>query len=94
MRCCLKGIYTHIAIKTFEKRTARRIVNRIREKIEQLDTFPKKYSVGKFENMKIEDLHSIAAGNYIIIYKIFEKEKKVTVLRILYGRQDIENMDI
>ena len=59
----------------------------------ELDTFPKRYPIMKYEKMKKEEIRSVCVNDHLIVYKVNEEEKTVNILRIVYGRQDLENAE-
>lgn len=65
---------------------------RIREKFakgrEQLSLFP--YSAPAIRDPKLEriGIRVLVIENYLMIYKVFDDEKKVLVYRVIDGRQD------
>ena len=64
-------------------------MNRIRHKVLILEFMPR-FSK-KIENNKYHNCRRMVIGNYIAIYTIDEKNKKVYILRIIYGGSDYKN---
>jgi toxin ParE1/3/4 len=73
----LKSIYEHISIDS--KQYAWRLVEKITERVGQLETFPVRGRiVPEFEN---ETIRELIEGNYRIVYKIKSKQE-VAIVRV------------
>lgn len=82
----LKGIRTYIREELDNPTAAKAVVDRIIERIRQLEQFP---MLGAALSSIIEpetDYRFLVSGNYLIFYRI-EKDA-VYVDRILYGKRD------
>lgn len=88
----LREIYAYIAFELMVPDTARNQVKRIREKIRSLDFMPEKYVTVDWEPWKSRNVHKVPVDNFVIFYEIENSKSVVTVLRIFYGGQDIENI--
>lgn len=88
----LKEIYSYISLSLLEPLTAQNQVNKIRRTIETLDFMPFKYPIVDLEPWKSKSIHKVPVDNFIIFYTIDEKKLIVTIIRIVYGGQNIANI--
>ena len=86
----IRKIYLYIAYELQVPETATKQVNRIRQKIRTLDFMPMRYAIIDWEPWKSMQMHKLAVDNYIIFYIADSKKMTVTIVRIVYGGQDIE----
>ena len=81
-------IYDYISIKLNESLAAKRLFDKINNKISHLSKNSYIYSkVGKTDRLKRE-YRKIVIGNYIVLYTIDSKNKKVYISHIIYGRRN------
>ena len=88
----LGNIYAYIAFELQVPETAKKQLNRIRNKILSLDFMPEKHVLVDWEPWKSRKTHKMPVDNYVVFYMVNTVEKKVTVLRILYSGADINNI--
>lgn len=86
----LRKIYSYIAYELQAPDTALNQVNRIREKIRNLDFMPMRYAVVEWEPWKSMQMHKVPVDNYLIFYIADSDTMTVTIIRIVYGGRDIE----
>ena len=73
----------------FQPESAKRIYRAIKDQINSLSTMPERYAVIAEEPM---GLRKVKAENYLIFYIVNEKEKIVSVVRVLYDRREWHNL--
>jgi len=88
----LKGIYSYIAIKRKEKRTAETIVNRIRGEIRSLTDMAERYTRVDREPWASDGMHKFPVGNYVVFYRVDLDINVVIVDRIFYGGRDLDGL--
>lgn len=88
----LKEIYSYIAFTLLAPDTAKSQVDRIRKKIRSLDFIPSRNPLVDWEPWKSMGMHKVPIDNFVIFYTVDESPPAVTVIRIVYGRRDIENI--
>lgn len=88
----LRKIYSYIAFKLKAPDTARNQALRIRKEIRSLGFMPDRYVLVDFEPWKSRNTHKVTVNNYVVFYAVDEDLLTVTVIRIFYGGQDIENI--
>lgn len=87
----IRKIYSYIAFELQVPDIALNQVNRIRKEIRSLDFMPMRYSIVDWEPWKAMQMHKLPVDNYIVFYLADSKLNTVTIIRIVYGGQDIEN---
>lgn len=88
----IRKIYSHIAFELQVPDTAKKQVNRIRNEIRSLDLMPMRYALVDWEPWKSMEMHKVPVDNYVVYYTVDTQEQIVTVIRIFYGGQDVENI--
>ena len=80
--------YSYIKYNLHESAIAKKMIERIREEINKLKDNPTIYAVIKDEIIKKREIRKIKVNNYIIFYRVEEKNKIVEIVRIMYGRRN------
>ncbi|MBD5544916.1 MAG: type II toxin-antitoxin system RelE/ParE family toxin [Lachnospiraceae bacterium] len=86
----IRKIYSYIAFELQVPETALDQVNRIRKEVRSLDFMPMRYSIVDWEPWKSMQMHKVPVDNYVVYYIVDSNLCTVTVIRIVYGGQDIE----
>jgi len=84
----LQGIAEYIANELLEPTTARKMVTKIAEAVFQLEQMPFRNSLVRDERLARQGIRCLLADSYIVFYTVSEKEKTVTIIRILYGKRN------
>ena len=85
----LEEIYSYIALEKLEPGIAKGLTDRIWDAIESLDSFPDSHQdrlVGRYAGKGYKQL---IVDNYIAVYRIDEKLKRVYVVTIQYGGRNL-----
>ena len=87
----LKEIYDYISKSLMEENTANKIIDKIENELLQLEIIPEGFS--KMENYIKSDFEyrRLPINNYVAIYRINKKEKRVYIIRIVYGGRNYLN---
>lgn len=88
----LKEIVNYLTFNLQEPKVAKDIVNEIDKSILSLEEMPYKYSLIKDSVMKEAAIRKIIVRKYIIFYKIDETNKRVGIVRVMYGRRDWQKL--
>lgn len=88
----IRKIYSYISYELQVPDTALAQVNRIRSQIKSLNFMPSRYAIVDWEPWKTMQMHKIPVDNYIIFYIINSDTMTVTIVRIVYGGQNIEGV--
>ena len=67
-------------------------MNRIREAVRKLDTMPERHESVDWEPWSSIGMHKLPVDNYIVFYLVDNVKRTVTVIRVLYGGRDIEEI--
>jgi len=87
---CEIGYY--IAKELLEPNIAQKVVDKIGNAIIKLEELPLRNALVADERLALQGIRKIMIDNYIVFYIVTEKHKKVTIVRILYGRRDWINL--
>lgn len=90
----LMEIYRYIAVDLQSAVTAGRQLSRLEKEIASLSEMPERFRryFGKADGR--ENLRIMPVDNYSVFYEPSCEENTVTVLRILYGRRDMDAQKI
>lgn len=84
----LKEIVAYISNELREHSIAQKLLGKIKEAIMSLSDMPVRYALVSDKRLALQGVRKLMVDNYIVFYIISEKEKLVTIIRILYGRRD------
>lgn len=76
----------------FQPESAKRIYRAFKDQINSLSTMPERYAVIAEEPYTSMGLRKVNVENYLIFYIVNEKEKTVSIVRVLYGRREWHNL--
>ena len=86
----LRDIYEYIAFTLLVPEIAIGQLERIEQAILSLDEMPKRFKLLELEPWYSRGIHQMPVDNFIVFYIPNNEEKKVTVLRIMYGGRNID----
>ena len=86
----LRTVFEYIAYELLAGQTALNQLDRLEKAIEGLEEMPERHHVYEKEPWKSRTLRVMPVDNYLVFYIAEKEEKRVTVIRIMYGRRDIE----
>ncbi len=87
----LRGIYNYISLDLQVPDVAAKQLRRLEESIGKLDIMPERHQIYSMEPWFSRGLRVFPVDNFLVFYIPDKKSKKVTVIRVLYGGQDIVN---
>lgn len=88
----IRKIYTYIAYKLQVLYIASNQINRIKKEIHSLSDMPMRYTIVDWEPWKSMHMHKLPVNDYNIFYIANTNTMTVTIIRIVYCGQDIENI--
>ncbi len=88
----LKSIYEYIKTEFKSEPIAFKQTKRIREKILSLNFMPHRHSLVDYDPWHSMKIRKILIDNYIAFYLINDKQKIVTIIRILYAGRNTEEI--
>lgn len=86
----IKEIYSYIAFELLVPGTAEGQVNKIRKTIRSLDFMPSRNPIVEWEPWKSMGMHKALVDNFVVFYMVDTVAFTVTIIRIVYGGQDIQ----
>lgn len=91
----LRAIFEYIAYDLLAGQNALNQLDRLEQAILSLDEMPERYHLYDKEPWKERNLRIMPVDNYLVFYiPLFyiprSEEKTVTVIRVMYGRRDID----
>lgn len=88
----LDEIYSYISDELYNEVAADNLLENIATSIMRLKDFPFTCSFVMDEILKNKGYRKLIIQNYIAFYLVIEEEKKVVVMRILYGGQKYQDL--
>ena len=86
----LRGIFEYIAYEFQELQTAIGQLDRLEKEINSLNQMPERYRIYDREPWRSRNLHIMPVDNYLVFYVPDNNTQTVSVVRIFYGRRDID----
>lgn len=86
----LRAIFEYIAYELLAGENAIKQLDRLEEAILSLGEMPERYHLYDKEPWRERNLHIMPVDNYLVFYIPQDDDKTVTVIRVMYGRRDID----
>ncbi|MBQ8506946.1 MAG: type II toxin-antitoxin system RelE/ParE family toxin [Clostridia bacterium] len=86
----LRDIYEYIAYNLLETETAAKQVQRIMADILKLETLPMRHQLYHKSPWKERGLRVLPTDNFLTFYLPVEEQSTVAIVRIMYGKRDID----
>ncbi|MBR1731966.1 MAG: type II toxin-antitoxin system RelE/ParE family toxin [Ruminococcus sp.] len=80
----IRSIFEYIAVSLMSPENAVAQLSRLEERIGKLEQLPKRFPIYK------NDIHMMPVDNYLVFYSVYDISNTVAVLRVMYGRRDID----
>jgi toxin ParE1/3/4 len=80
----IRAIYEYIALTLMSPENANAQLSRLEDRINKLDNLPKRFP--KYKN----EIRFMPVDNYLVFYTVEDVSKNVSVLRVMYGKRNIE----
>ena len=87
----LREIFEYIAGELREPAIAAAQINRIREQVRSLGHFPARNKKVAWEPWRSMGMRQMPVDNFIAFYTIDDTQPAVQIVRIFYGKRDIES---
>lgn len=88
----LEGILFYISSCLNEPNTAGKVYLEIYEKILSLNIMPSRQQIVYTSPTTSAGIRKLNVGNYMIFYIVYEEEKEVHIVRVIYNRREWENL--
>jgi toxin ParE1/3/4 len=80
----------YIAITLDNKKAARDFLRNLRNKYEIISGNPQLYPLSRNPILRAKGYHWFSVGNYMAFYTIDEEAKEIHIVRVVYGRRNLE----
>ena len=87
----LREIYDYISKSLMAEMAAKSLYNKIKESILRLEDFPESCSIIEHYKDKKYQYRKLIINNYIVVYRIDKENKKVYIVRIIFGKRNYIN---
>lgn len=87
----LRGIFEYIAYDLQSPLNAAHQLNRLEEHICGLDQMPDRHKLYAKDPWRSRDLRILPVDNYLVFYIPNHKDMTVTIIRVMYGKRDIDS---
>lgn len=88
----LEGIVSYIALELFNPQAASDFVDKLEKAIDEARSFPKSGSRVNNAFLSDTEIRKKAVGNYIMYYLPVPEEKIIYVVRIVYGKRNMDEI--
>ena len=88
----LDGIVSYIAVELSTPQAASDFVDKLKDNIDETRAFPESGSPVDNEFLQVENLRKKLIGNYIMYYLPDMREKTIYIVRIVYGKQNMDEI--
>lgn len=86
----LRAIFEYIAYDLLSGQNALNQLDRLEQAILSLEEMPERYHLYDKEPWKERNLRIMLVDNYLVLYIPQKEEERVIVIRVMYGRRDID----
>lgn len=86
----LNEIFEYIAINLKLHQSAIKLLSSIESAISSLQIMPERYHVFDTKKWKERNLRVMSVDNYLVFYISTHDDLKVTIIRILYNKRNVE----
>lgn len=86
----LRAIFEYIAYELLAGAERSQSLDRLEQAILSLDEMPERYQLYEKEPWKERNLRIMPVDHYLVFYIPKNEEKTVTIIRVMYGRRDID----
>ncbi len=88
----LDEIIAYIAHELSNPQAASDFIDKLQKQIEEVRFFPESGSLVHNQFLQIENIRKKRIGNYIMYYISNSKEKMIIILRIVYGKRNMDEI--
>lgn len=87
-----EAVYLYIADELLAQQAADSMIDKLQEGIQRLQEMPLIGSYVRDDYLRSKGYRRLSVGNYSIFYLVYEKERVLYVMRILYNGRDYMNL--
>lgn len=85
-------ILRYISVDLANPAAAQNFGRRLFEQLDMVRTFPECGAFADNEFLSDKSLRKLSVDNYIIYYKAHHNEKSISVIRIIYGKRNLDEI--
>jgi len=86
----MRTIYEYIADTLMEQTVAEKQLTHIENAVYSLEEMPERFRRYEKEPWRSRNLRVMPVNNYVVLYTVNNKSHIVTVIRIMYGKRNVE----
>ena len=86
----LDSIYSYISAQLLEPTIAKNQTGRIKTAVQGLTQMPERFPLYRTEPWRSRGVRQMVINHYIVLYRPMEENSDVLILRVLYGKRDID----
>lgn len=84
----LREIVSYVAFVLKERQTALRLLSKLETAMQSLDRMPNRVKLVDEEPWHSEGVRKLPVGNYVIFFWVDEKNSKVQITAVVYGKME------
>jgi len=88
----LLEIADYIAHELKEPAAAQHLMAKLAEAILELEQLPFRYALVSDERLAYQGIRKLVVDNYLVFYIVSENNKLVTIVRVVYGKREWNNL--
>lgn len=88
----LEEILNYISVDLSAPKSAIEMLNKIKSIFENLSINPLMYPLCNIDNLKAKNYRKAVINNYLMFYRVDDKNETIYIMRFIYGRRDYINL--
>lgn len=88
----LEEILNYISVDLSASKSAIEMLNKIKSIFENLSINPLMYPLCNIDNLKAKNYRKAVINNYLMFYRVDDKNETIYIMRFIYGRRDYINL--
>lgn len=88
----LEEILNYISVDLSAPKSAIEMLNKIKRIFENLSINPLMYPLCNIDNLKAKNYRKAVINNYLMFYRVDDKNETIYIMRFIYGRRDYINL--
>lgn len=88
----LEEILNYISVDLSAPKSAIEMLNKIKSIFENLSINPLMYPLCNIDNLKAKNYRKAVINNYLMFYRVDDKNEIIYIMRFIYGRRDYINL--
>ena len=88
----LEEILNYISVDLSAPKSAIEMLNKIKSIFENLSINPLMYPLCNIDSLKAKNYRKAVINNYLMFYRVDDKNETIYIMRFIYGRRDYINL--